>query len=571
MLEHLDSKKIFKDINELKKYIKNINYKYKNQVLLYLNEILSGKCKLYCNIDVLKNIIDIAISHQDNSDFINCIQLSEYLYLKNLPIEPTENLLKEFYNLYDALINFNFNSLVNDKQIINDANNIYHSFENKNLFFQLLKKLEDITNSSITCGDYLFYLRDYIDNSRIYYHDEYTYLKTLNNLLNDYDEDNSDEENFKLNSNQLRLDKKLAGIYDVDDEKIKELETKIKILENMLSKTDKGVNILNKKYEDLSNNGLPDFKDNIALFNELFNNQETILITKLQSINDNFKILTDDRTWLTNDVVNTFGLKYVANTNFDDQTFINYIVKNNLLEKWQELLKINPELNFETSYFWFNNKTVDILGLDYLAHTTKYTQEQISKYSKRRLNLLKEIIMINPNFQFYNYPYLNSYKRKIINYHTTKTLGIDYIANVNKNQMLSIMTFYVAKKPNMLLKLKEILKLEPNFAIMFDDFTSWGMKNLRYIINNSSREEIIKLLSDKKYCRILIHYNFAFIEELFFLSYNSRTEMLSNSYNKDNYVEDYKTLKKFVIKEKKGKLYRKTFPKNKCHMMDIEY
>lgn len=568
MLEYLDSKKISKDVRELIQYTKNTNYKYKNQVLDYLNTILNGRCTLYCNIDVLKNIIDIAIFNQDSMEFYNCNKIAVYIYNKNVPIEPTKICLKDFYNLYNSLINFKFSDSGEYQPIVDTINDIYHSFENKELFFQLLKEVENIVEVPAR-KNYLCCLDYYIEEARIFYHDEYAYLKTLINLLYAYDDDYN--KNINLNHEQIRLDKKLAGIYDIDEEKIKELETKIKLLEDMLEKSNKKINELNKKCDDLGNNNILNFNDNISLFNAIFNSQETILMTKFQTINNNFKIHTDDRLWLTNDVVNTFGLEYVANTNLDDQTFISYIVKNNLLEKWQELLKINSELNFGTSYFWFNNKTIDILGLDYLAHTTKDTQEQISKYSKRRLNLLKEIITINPKFQFYNYPYLNFYKRKIINYHTTKILGMDYIANVNKNQMLSIMTFYVAKKPNMLLKLKEILTLEPNFAIMFDDFNFWGMKNLHYIINNSSREEIIKLLSDKKYCRILTHYNFNFIEELFFLSYNSRTEMLSNSYNNDNYCEDYKTLKKFVRKEKKEKLYHKTFPKNKCHGMDIEY
>lgn len=569
MLECLNNKNIFKDINELKKYVKNTNYKYKDQVLSYLVQVLNGKCKLFCDIDVLKNIIDIAIYNQNKSSFLDCINLSIQIYEENMPLEPTNDNLKDFYNFYNALINLNVSNFSEGKQTINTINNIYHSFENKNLFFRLLKEIENNTDIPKERKIYLDCLDWYIEEARIYYHDEYAYLKTLSNLLYNYS-DNFDE-NINLNLEQIRLDKKLAGIYDIDDGKIKELESKIKYLEDMLSKTDKGVNTLNKKYEDLSNNGLPNFKDNIALFNEVFNNQETILTTKLQTINNHFKICTNDHSWLTNDVVNTFGLEYIANTNLNAQTFISYIVNNNLLGKWQELLKINPELSFDTTYLWFNNKTIDILGLDYLAHTTKDTQQTISKYSKRRLNLLKEIITINPNFQFYNYPYLNFYRRKIINYHTTKILGNDYIANTTKNQMLSIMTFYVAKKPHMLLKLKDILTLEPNFAIMVDGFESYQMKNLRYIIDNSSREETIKLLSDKKYCEILLQYHFEFIAELFFLSYNSRTEMLSNSYNNNNYVENYKTLKKFVKKEKKWQLYRKTFPKEKPFGMDIEY
>lgn len=583
MLEYLYDKNTNKKIKELITYINSLNIKGKKEIIDYLTLALKDRYRLYCDIDVFKNIINITLPYLKNNKFIYFNSLAKKLYKTNLPLEPTEIDLKNFYNFYSVLVEFNFIDLLVTDDVIEDCNSIFYSFQNKNLVINLFKEIlkkkkinekmdktmpgQIVVNLVKCIND----LKIYIYESKMYYNDEYSYLSVIINLLNNYQfsdkiSDNKnylkiEEQNKELINNQLKFDKKLSGIYDVDEEKIQELEKKIKTLESMLLESDKKVKNLNQKCDELNTNGIINFEKNTSLFNELFNSQEAILITKLKTINNEFKVAIDDRNWLTNDVINIFGSTYIANTTYREQNFISYIFNNNLLEKWKELLNINPNLNFNTDYIWFNDETINILGLEYLAHTSWYAQAQIARFSVEELNLLKEILNLNPNFDFHDtFKFSLNYKY-IINNNVFKTLGKEYVAYASNDEKFLIYSFHQDEYDN-LLKLKNILNINPNFLINISDYEdiSWvKFDSLINFIQNSNEQDIIEFLSNEDYIHKILGSN-DFIEYFCFLSHNSKLKWLSNY--TDSYGYDLNSLKK-LEKLENNKFLSKIFIRNK--------
>ncbi len=563
MLEYLYGKTLNKDIKELINYVKRTGYKYKNETVDYLTGIINKKYQLYCDINIFKNILNIIMLNQQNSGFIDDNVLAQNLYKTNVPLEPTDTDLKNFYNLYNVLLKSNYNTIFKSFEIFINISNIYNSFENKNIALLLFERIGNIPSPKININGCLDCISDYVIKSRIYYTDEHAYFNAIINLLNSYFFDNEInteyyEKNKKLNIEQLKLDKKLAGVYDIDEEKIKELEEKIKILEDKIDKSNKDILTLNQNCEDLKENSGINSNENLSLFNELFNKEESILIAKLKTINNNFKIKISNRDWLTKTVVDTFGFNFVANSDSSEQKFISYIVNNNLLEKWKELFTINPNFTFYSQESWFNDETIRILGIEYLANTSKNTQSVISDFSNDQLELLKNILSINPKFEFYTYPFVIINYNWIIDNYVFDKVGIKYIANASLDQILSVMAFYHHNSDN-LSKLQKVLILKPEFSINFKSSICPLEDGLETFIKNSDEEEIIQFLSSEISCKHIRNKTSQYIECFCALSDASKIKLIMNSTNDDS---DYKMLKTLGKLDKAKKLLKVFKPQN---------
>lgn len=561
MLNYLDNKTLSKNIKELMHYVKNTNYKYKNEIIHYLTEILNNNYQLYCDIDTFKNILNIIILNNQNSDFLEANILAQHIYKTNVPLEPTDIDLKNFYNLYNVLLKSNYNTIFKSAEMFINISDIYNSFENKNLVLFLFERIGNIPSPKININNCLDCIKDYVIKSRIYYTDEHAYLNVIINLLNSYffnNEINSEdyEKNKKLNIEQLRLDKKLAGIYDIDEEKIKELEEKIKILEDKIDKSSKDIFTLNKNSEVLKENSDINFIKNIYLFNKIFNSQEDILITKLQTINPEFKVFTNNKKWFTIYVINTFGFEFVANSNIYQQEFISYIVNNNLLEKWKELLIINPNFNFNENIFWFKEDTIRILGIEYLANTSLNTQRVISEFSNMQLELLKKILSINPKFEFYQYPFLEINYRLIIDNYVFDKLGIEYIANASLEQILTVFAFYHSNC-DYLSKLEKILILNSKFSINFKSNISPTDKSLTTFIKNNNETELIQFLSNENCCRVISWLSSKDAERLCVLPNKEKQKLLSTDIKYE--LDGSKKLNAKLERLEKNKTFFKLF------------
>lgn len=539
-----DQKILLKD---LKNNLNISNYNFKKELTDYFSDLKKGKEELFCDINTLEHILKIIV--QRNLNFNDNIFIAKYLYQKNVTYIPEENELKNYLNMFDALSKIiSQNDLLADSHLestVENINQIYSLFENKNLVTNLFisKEIKFNIRNDI---QKLLVLKYYIVNSKVYYSDEYCYISNLHSFITKLNNINFDSnllqnQNMELINSQINFDKKQAGIYDIDEESIKKslsnldlINKRIEELNNRLNNIDENSETIHEDIKNIKKDFLNDAKNLLENFKE----RKTFKITKKQNNNYNSikvnKELIDISAYSQekNLLVTTFSKNYekIFDSEFlnslteDEKKFLDklrlknelpilkkalkhyYFNEINTEENWKiykkinelfkeeidaipfkhmknllkaidgkeylinyikEILKINPEFQFyyENDFSnqpWINLKTFELFDISTIAFADEKKQKLFSNFSlTQQLKKLKKILIVNPNFIDYtgNLHFLIIYNNVFTE---------EEIANFNKEQQLTFAEFTIFNKLD---KLKEILEIKPDFVA--NDFTDY--------------------------------------------------------------------------------------------------
>ena len=243
-------------IDQIKSYLKKSNdYRYKDQMINFLKQ----NKNLPFNEDVLYDVLKIIIDN--NLDFYTSINDAQKLYDT---IVCDENNLEQ-YKMFLRI--FPMHQQCDNNTTFKDANNfeiIYNMFENKKLLESIYKEIKDMNNT--------YYVYDYIIEARQYFVDEIAFYSSIMKFIISIKNNNiylaSEKEKFK--EKQIENAKKMAGLYEINEQELEELPQKLffitseqnkikiklqeisKIVDNFLSKLDKDIeNHRTEKKQDL--------------------------------------------------------------------------------------------------------------------------------------------------------------------------------------------------------------------------------------------------------------------------------------------------------------------------------
>lgn len=426
---------------EIKNFIKEIkktDIKYKNDIILYLNNILKNNyISNFNNVEHLKNTIYLIIKYNNNLSFDNVINSFEELYKNNIPLNYSEKDIENFYNLlrnYLAIINHQTINI--HEHLLTFTNDIYNTFENKSLAQSIITKLSNITllkNPTIKQHELLkicVKIQNYIVKSRSYYVDEHQYyaniLVFINELNNSQYINNEsfiiENEVNKIINNKLNYDEKKLGIYEVNEENIIEEQRKLSLetkrLTNIINDLDKKIfnsvefnekqilEFLNQEkqqiidYQNTLYNNLKNFMDNTKLVDQKIKrevNEEDLMNNFFEFVKShriNYQI-TDKENELNKQLDTNFIKRF-----FKEEThYTQYL----LLET--KLKEYNPNFSFETDEIknldWFNINTIYLIGYEYMADMKQMKTIEFF-YNNSIINYLKELLKINKNFVLYH-------------------------------------------------------------------------------------------------------------------------------------------------------------------------
>ena len=214
---------LFKN-NDVISYIKKSNYQFKDELIKTIKTI-GVKEKISFNDDTFLDFIKFII--QNNIEF-NRQNIDKIKDLFLNIIYDDEN--KEEYNLFLKLINPYINSKLNTTQF----ETLYYLFSDKKYVVNILNRIANFQTKSIKNKKEIIekYL-NYILESRIYYVDETSFFASLSSLENVIFSDAFLYENIDIViKKQLSRDEKMAGLYNIDIDEVKEYDKKITELQN---------------------------------------------------------------------------------------------------------------------------------------------------------------------------------------------------------------------------------------------------------------------------------------------------------------------------------------------------
>lgn len=214
---------LFKN-NDVISYIKKSNYQFKDELIKTIKTIGKEE-KISFNDDTFLDFIKFIIQNNIEFNKRNNDKIKD-LFL-NI-IYDDEN--KEEYNLFLKLINPYINSKLNTNQF----ETLYYVFSNKKYVVNILNRIANFQTKSIKNKKEIIekYL-NYILESRIYYVDETSFFASLSSLENVIFSDAFLYENIDIViKKQLNRDEKMAGVYNIDIDEVKEYDKKITELQN---------------------------------------------------------------------------------------------------------------------------------------------------------------------------------------------------------------------------------------------------------------------------------------------------------------------------------------------------
>lgn len=584
-----DQKILLKD---LKNNLNISNYNFKKELTDYFSDLKKGKEELFCDINTLEHILKIIV--QRNLNFNDNIFIAKYLYQKNVTYIPEENELKNYLNMFDALSKIiSQNDLLADSHLestVENINQIYSLFENKNLVTNLFinKEIKFNIRNDI---QKLLVLKYYIVNSKVYYSDEYCYISNLHSFITKLNNINFDSkllqnQNTELINSQLNFDKKQAGIYDIDEESIKNslsnldlINKKIEELNNRLNNIDENSETIHEDIKNIKKDFLNDAKNLLENFKE----RKTFKITKSQ--NNNLNQFNIDKKNVGVNIDSQFIKKYeeIFESDFlmslteEEKNFLDKLHLNNelpLLKKALNYYKFNfNDINTEENWKvykkinrLFNKEEVDKIPFKQIKNLLKGIdgKEYLTRY-------IKEIIKINPYFQFYNendfsYP-------EWINLKTFELFDISTIAFAADEKKQNLFSnFYLTDQ---LQKLKKILEANPNFI----DYTD----NLHFLMiynNVFTEEEVANFNKEQQltFAEFTIYNKLDKLKKIFEIKPDFEVKFLTDykySLEPNFYVEDFtesypKTIKfEFLSIEQKVKFKELIFENNEEDLIHI--
>ena len=507
-----------KEIKQIYNYVKNNKILFNKDCIEYLDKIIKDKETLFCSISTLKNIIDTTLLCNKNMNSISYIEIAQKLYELNVSLIATEDELKNFFNIYKLVIDLeNYNHINMNKFFLEDVNFIYNSFENKTLVRIIFNKIESLSMNKAESITMFYSLRNYLSNSHMFYSDEMVYISSINNFLENIKPHiNHDDKIEELMNNQLNFDKKIAGIYDVDENKMQKLEEKIIELESRLEGLKKNADQNSDSYKqveeeakkllgDISKFKVSETKKVFKIAGISEEAERKVLLQKAKRYDRNFQLRTNDTRWFCQEVIDKLGIEFIVKSS---QSFICDIYKKGLINELSDILKINPNFCLESSE-WFDEEIIEMFDLELIAAKfNENVQDFISyNFNKKQRSLLKKIIDINPNFitqiaTLERVPYIN-----------VEITDLEYIAHIDIDRVKTCEYFSSCNKTS---KLADILKTNNTFFIndyigCIDNYNSVYLKNeiIKCIIDKLDIHEIIKMFDNnsmnyKKLCNCLI-------------------------------------------------------------------
>lgn len=394
--------------------------------------------------NVIDKLLDILIKTRRIDKFvIKDFQIFNKIYEGCVIDGNSEKELSAYFKLINIYIQINKNF---DNAIIDTSPpliiNAYNLFDDKKKAIQFLLSIIDSINkfginNYYDRQYYLSNINQYLLLSRKYYNDEIIYLSRVISQLVNLRQSSS------IND-LIKHDKKMAGIYDVDEEKINELEAKIVELKSKLESIEESANQNIDTYNKIDEkaqtllNSISKFQigDTKRVFKVMGLNEkieQQRLLNLVKKYNENFKFHITNTSWFCKDVIDKLGVEYIANSQFHIQASIWRAYDNKQIDILKQILKIDN--SFIVYYpIILNKEIIELFGVSTIANTfnNENLQELICKlYEKNEISFLKQLLNVNPNFKFNNY--LKWFNKDVID-----IFGIEFIA---KNFNIDIQKF----------------------------------------------------------------------------------------------------------------------------------
>lgn len=446
--------------DKIKQYIEKSKYKYKKELIEF-----ASKNKYAFEENVLFDMVKIVI---DNNYPIDEIDKAASFY--NIAYNND-------YNSYNMFLKL-FEKQLSDDATLDGYKLIYGLFNDKNNIIFFIDELEDLKS------DYLkTFLYQYIVQARRYYLDEKAFLSSVSSLIDVVNNIPSnlryfeiDEKVNKILNKRLEEDKLMAGLYPINEEKIKEQQEKLNEITKNYELLKEQYNDMSKKIED--NLYEPTVKENDSKKStvkedidlnkkaaEILNSILTNLNIEKVKLTDNNKIESTNK-FILNEIKAELKEKGIDDNRIIILTHMYYAVYNDNYDLFKEL--INRDIS------WENFGPLTLLDQTYSEYFDKDTYMSFLKsdsklhmlihfINDKEVNLLKQIIDINKDFEFPNIPsYHNSDSLKeLIN-----MFGINRVASCDKYFLNVLKSLYSDSKKYYL---KKVYDINPNFIPYCDD------------------------------------------------------------------------------------------------------
>lgn len=443
--DYINIQKDNKRFKQIINYVNNSNYIFKEEIIKNLENLRKTNQLGFCNDNLLEEIIYIILKSVTNENDVRgwlCyFDLAKILYNENIINDDNEE-IENFIKLFKIVINF-FSAekmkydvnTYEDKISIKNISSIYDSFDNKNNVNIIIQSINRKQYPKILLKE----LNNYINYSRVYFADERSFYVHIKNILGKITELPEDVTEFQNNINKIFNEQKSfleknAGIYDIEETKLKELEEKEKILTSKLENIEKDITKEEDKYlklkDEISNmlNETEAYKRKKYIIRKIPDSNEYIqLLRHVRKYNKDFKIQTQSDLWFNKEVAKLFGYNFIALSNRPIQQNIEAFYMNNMINIYRDLITINPEFIIEplNMITYMDEIILKTFSIEFVAKNfnNSYIQKLIvGLITKNQFQILKKLYEINPNFKLYR-PLGNYIDEELFKYINIKTFA----------------------------------------------------------------------------------------------------------------------------------------------------
>lgn len=394
-------------LNNIITYLKKGNYDQKEKLALYIKK---NRNNIKFDDDTLFDIIKIIVEN-------------------DIAIDDFNSMFKDAKKLYNVVVNNkedyeiflkSFESYYSSKLEIEKYQKIYNLFQNKNIVEIICNEIENIIEKT----DIIY---QFIIKNRMYHISEEAFLSFFLSFINELKQLNNAEDIEELINKYEDKSKKIAGVYEIDDNKINEISNYIENLKEELN----GVNIRQndvlsyqeptiEKLEQEINKIIEEKNQLIEIKNELEKQHQELLTddilkeyaevelgninSKIRAYHSSFKSWKSINNEIIDRIVNYFKLNNT--TKLEDSKQIElalyYFAKyNNTLDIYEKVIT-NCKLE-HIEYWWFSYKYVDIFSFDKELYINLIINKSylLEKYvSANKLDLLASLLKKDPSFSY---------------------------------------------------------------------------------------------------------------------------------------------------------------------------
>ena len=401
-------------------YIKKSNYQFKDELI----KTIGVKEKISFNDDTFLDFVKYIIQNNIEFNEENQSKIKE-LFL-NIIYDNENN---EEYNLFLKIIKPYINSGLDTNQF----ETLYYLFNDKKYVINILNRISKFQSKSIKNKKQIIekYL-NYMLNSRIYYVDETSFFASLSSLENIIFSDAFLYENIDIViKKQLSSDEKMAGIYDIDFEEIKEYDKKIIELQTEYKKS----------REELLNH-FNSYDDKIDELDYSFNNidkkiEEDIdhkTFLALEKINEQANLRDKKSKELLNEIESSFNKETLKSSNSILNSFkeikefiIEKTINIDLDEKINEIILKKIEEGYDNqNIIKLLNSNIDTSLDKEIFYDLLENRFDLVMLFIDHLDILEKILKINPYYDNTNEYKDSNYIKMILSCY-----DLPYIANKN--------------------------------------------------------------------------------------------------------------------------------------------